>query len=369
MTRTLSLALCLAFALAARARADEAPRPVDVVICLDQSGSMNELLDACRKKLWDLCSILAQARPAPRLRLALLSFGGPENERDGHVVLRQPFTEDLDVVYERLMELAAGGSVENVGGVLRRSLDRLEWSQERGALKLIFIAGNETADQDRQHPFRDVCRDALQRSVVVHAIFCGPDAAEGDAATWREVARWGGGEYAAIDPQRGTVSIETPYDQDMIRLSEALNATYLPFGARGQASSQRQVAQDANSNGYGASCGASRAAAKATGVYSNGAWDLVDARAQEEFDWTMIAEADLPEALRGKTPAERDALISALRAQRAALQQQIQGLARQRQAFIDEELARRATDTSRSIDTAMARAVRTPAEARGVRFD
>lgn len=357
------------------ARADEpAPatatgsRPVDVVICLDTSGSMEGLLDACRKKLWDLCSVLAQAQPAPRLRVALFSYGGNEGGEDGHVVLRSGFTEDLDHVYEELMKLQATGGTEYVGRVLRRSLERLDWSQERGALKLIFVAGNESADQDAANPFRQACKDALQQRVVVHAIYCGADQDQGDPGTWREVAQHGGGHYAAIDPNGGTVSIATPFDADMIRLSEALNATYLPFGARGQAACENQGRQDRNSTSLGSSTAAARAQTKASGVYSNGAWDLVDACGQPEFDWTKLEEGDLPASLRGKSRAEREAVIAALRLQRTAIQAQIQALAKQRQAFIDETLAAAATDTSRSIDAAMARAVRSQAEAVGFRF-
>lgn len=371
------LALSLLLGAASITRADEppvtvtpasAPRPVDVVICIDTSGSMEGLIDSCRKKLWDLCSVLAQAQPAPKLRVALYSYGGDEGGQDGYVVLRSGFTEDLDHVYEELMKLRTSGGSELVGRVLRRSLEQLEWSKERGALKLIFVAGNESADQDPEHPFRQVAKDALQQSVVVHAIYCGADQDQGDASTWREVAQNGGGQYAAIDPNGGTVSIETPFDADMMKLSQALNATYLPFGARGMAACANQARQDDNSRGMGSSTGAARAATKASGVYANGSWDLVDACGQAEFDWAKIEEAELPESLRGKSRAEREAVIAALRLQRSAIQAQIQELAKSRQAFIDAALAAAATDTSRSIDAAMARAVRSQAEAVGFRF-
>lgn len=380
LSLSLSLVACLALAgAAAPALADPgdprpeapvvtaAPRPVDVVICLDTSGSMQQLIDACRRKLWDLCSVLAQARPAPRLRVALLTYGGVQNADDGFVVQHVPFTEDLDRVYEELMKLTTNGGEEYVGGVVRRALDRLEWSQERGALKLIFVAGNESADQDRTFLTREVCKDALQRSVVVHAIYCGPDGTQGDAASWRQVAEHGGGTYAAIDTS-GTVSIETPYDAELVRLSEALNGTYLPFGAMGRRAHENQARQDANAGSLGASTAASRAQTKASGVYCNGSWDLIDASADAEFDLATLEEDALPEALRGKSLAEQRAVIESMRARRTALQAQIQALGVRRQAFVEEALARQA-GAERSIDSAMTRAVRTQAEAVGFRFE
>ena len=49
---------------------------VDVVICLDVSGSMNGLLDSARIKLWDIVNDLAKIKPTPNLRVGLYSYGG-----------------------------------------------------------------------------------------------------------------------------------------------------------------------------------------------------------------------------------------------------------------------------------------------------
>lgn len=125
---------------------------------------------------------------------------------------------------------------------------------------------------------------------------------------------------------------------------------------------------DHPSGRLGSSTAASRAETKASGVYCNGAWDLVDATADATFDLAAVADEALPEGLRGKSLAERRALIDAARTRRVALQAQILGLAARRKEFLDEALARRG-DAERSIDTAMNRAVRSQAEALGFRFE
>ena len=43
-------------------------RAVDVVLCLDTSGSMENLLDSARARLWDVVNELARLTPTPRLR-------------------------------------------------------------------------------------------------------------------------------------------------------------------------------------------------------------------------------------------------------------------------------------------------------------
>lgn len=374
-TASLALAALLCLAPAA-ARADDqrppataeaAPRPIDLAICLDTSGSMEGLLDACRRKIWDVCTLLAQARPAPRLRVALVSFGGEQNADAGWVVLEQGLTEDLDTVYEKLMALRASGGTEYVGRAVHTALEGLRWSDEPGALRLVFVAGNESADQDRERDVRAVCGAARQHGLVLNAIFCGRDD-DGDAASWRAVAQLGGGSYAAID-QQGTIDVPTPFDDELTRLSAEINATYLPFGVFGREGCDRQREQDANAEQLGASTAAARAAAKGSSVYRNGAWCLVDASQEEGFDWTKVKADELPAELRQLSPEQLRAHVAALRARRAELQARIQELGRARQAFVAAELARRSGEAARSFDHALAHAVRSQAEERGFRFE
>ena len=50
-------------------------KPIDLVLCLDTSNSMDGLIDSAKRKLWDIVNDLGRARPAPRLRVALYSSG------------------------------------------------------------------------------------------------------------------------------------------------------------------------------------------------------------------------------------------------------------------------------------------------------
>ena len=80
--RTLALALLVAVAISlpltgkSLPRPPQALRPVDLAICLDTSGSMSGLIESAKQKLWTVVNELAQARPTPRLRVALYRLVG-----------------------------------------------------------------------------------------------------------------------------------------------------------------------------------------------------------------------------------------------------------------------------------------------------
>ena len=70
-------------------------RPVDLVICLDTSGSMEELLDSARARVWDIVNEFARMRPTPYLRVGLLSYGSDDStQEDGWIILHSDLTDD-----------------------------------------------------------------------------------------------------------------------------------------------------------------------------------------------------------------------------------------------------------------------------------
>ena len=87
-----------------------APQAIDLAICLDTSGSMSGLLNSAKQKLWDIVNDLAMAEPAPKLRVALLTFGNLGYEAEnGWVSVDSELTDDLDAVSQKLFALGTNG--------------------------------------------------------------------------------------------------------------------------------------------------------------------------------------------------------------------------------------------------------------------
>jgi hypothetical protein len=342
-------------------------RPVDLVLCLDTSGSMTGLIDAARRKLWQVVSDLGTARPAPVLRVGLLTYGSPGNDATGHVVVQTDLTTDLDLVSERLFALGTTGGEEFVGRVVQSALDRLSWSRS-DALKILFVAGNESADQDTVAPFRRVVARAAQLDVRVNAVYCG-GADDPDAAGWREVAAIGRGRFASIDHDHGVVAVATPFDARLVELSGALNSTYVAYGKDAALAAGRQTAQDRNAAGAGAPAAAERAAAKAGAMYRNATWDLVDRMAEAGFDLAAIPADELPEEMREMSLDQRRAHLEAKKAERGRLQAEIRDLDGKRAEYVKKEIEKQGLDTSKGLDRALQEAIREQAAAKGFVFE
>lgn len=366
---------CMAAIDASEARGADTPVdelgsiPIDLVICIDTSGSMTDLIDSARGRIWDIVTELSKAEPTPTLRVGLFSYGTPSNStaEEGWVVKQIDLTDDLDALYAKMMALTTEGGDEFVGWVLSDAVEKMSWSTDERALRLIYVAGNESADQGaEQRNFRYVAEKAREKGILINPIYAGKRD-QGVRELWDQIADHGGGAFASIDVKEGTRQIATPYDVDLLTLNGELNATYLPYGAKGAEGLANQRAQDTNAQSLGFwSCG-SRVAAKGCGLYNSAEWDLLDAVLEKGFALSELKPEELPELMRSMTLDEKTAYIAGMRAVRTAVQNRIQKTNEKREEYIRADRVRSGS-TDLSLDEAMIQSLRAQAEVVGFRF-
>ncbi len=352
----------------------EAGKPVDLVICLDVSGSMNGLLDSARLKVWDVVNELAKMKPTPVLRVAVYSYGGQGADypvAGGYVRKEIDLTTDLDAVYEKLTALKISGHIEYVTGVSKAALTEQKWSDEKGALKLVFVCGNEEADQDKANTAADVGKLAKDKGVILNTIYCGPGT-DTLAAGWKTVAELGGGKFTYIDMNKASqVVIATPFDKELVELSTKLNTTYVAYGKEGAKKVELQKtaddkAKDAAPGAGGVASAAGRAEAKGGSQYRNSTWDLLDRMKDDpKFDLKSLKDDEMCDEMKKLKPEEREGYLKKKAEERAAIQKQIAELSVKRAKHIDDE-RKKGTDTKdKALDDALKATIREQAKDKG----
>jgi hypothetical protein len=365
-----ALALIAAFALALPALAKEAPaeRDIDIVVCLDTSGSMQGLIESAKQKLWDIVNELGRAKPKPHLRVGLYVYGTPGyGAQTGFVKKLVDLTDDLDTVYAKLTPLTTDGGDEYVARVVRTAVLEQPWSKDRQALKIIVVAGNEEATQDPKFKSLDIAKEAITAGIIVNTIYCGSPT-DGIAPGWRDVARAADGQFASIDQNNGIVVISTPFDEKLADLSGAINKTYVAYGRHAQEGTVNQLAMDTAAMTASPAVAASRTVAKVGGQYRNARWDLVDASAEKDFSLASVKTEDLPVEMQKMTEAERKTYLDEKAKKRAALQNQVNELNRQRQRYIREQMKESGKSTDKAFDAAMLSAIRHQAQQKDFTF-
>ena len=131
-------------------------------------------------------------------------------------------------------------------------------------------------------------------------------------------------DYAPGEAPTLDAHIPAPQDDELVRLGVQINTTYIAFGAAGREGAMRQEAQDAAAESLAPAAGVARASAKASALYINTTWDLVDAVDQGAVKLEDVPEADLPEEMRPMSADERRAHLSQKAAERADIQKRIE---------------------------------------------
>ncbi|MFC0603847.1 vWA domain-containing protein [Winogradskyella pulchriflava] len=340
---------------------------IKVALLLDTSNSMDGLIDQAKAQLWQIVNELSYAKyeeKNPNLKIALYEYGNDNlNADEGYLRQVIAFSDDLDEISKSLFSLTTNGGNEYCGKVISTALNQLNWGDNEDDLKLIFIAGNEPYTQG-QVSYKEASKLAHKNDVTVNTIFCG-DYDQGISAYWKDGADLTHGNYMAINHNKASVHIASPYDDKILELNEKLNKTYIAYGESGRAKMELQAEQDSNARGYNKANAVSRTVSKSSRLYKNSSWDLVDAEKEKDFSYDDLTQDQLPEELKGKSKDEIKSYVKTKRNEREKLQQSIAQLNIKRRDYI----SKKSTDEANGLENAMISAIKTQAKKKNYNWE
>jgi hypothetical protein len=331
---------------------------------------MDGLIDQARQQLWQAVNEFSKAQRGgvtPVLEVAVYEYGNNGIDgQQGHTRQVVGLTRELDKVSEALFSLTTDGGDEYCGYVIAQAVNHLQWSASPNDVKAIFIAGNEPFTQGPT-PFTEAIAGARGRGIVVNTIHAG-DYQTGLSEGWQQGALLADGNYMSIDHNQAVVHVEAPQDEPIARLNAQLNETYIPYGKEGAAGAARQHEQDNKSSGVSSGLLAERAQSKATALYDNANWDLVDAVEAGQADLDEMDPEALPEEMQAMAPEARKAFVDEKAKERAELKAKIVDLSRQRDAYVAGERRAQAEAGADTLNDALTEAVREQAASRSFVF-
>jgi Mg-chelatase subunit ChlD len=229
---------CLLVSLSAVPTVSEAaPAPVfrkpnvEIVFCLDTTGSMTGLIDGAKLKVWAICNQILNARPMPNLRVGLVAF---RDKGDEYITKVYDLRDDLDDVYADVSTFVAtggGDTPESVNQALDDAVNKIKWSEDKKTLRILFLVGDAPPHMDYtddvKYPI--TCKKALDRGILINTIQCGNDA---DCTKyWKDIAQKALGSYVAIPQAGGIRTYSTPLDRRMSELNAELVRNTIVYGS------------------------------------------------------------------------------------------------------------------------------------------
>jgi uncharacterized protein YegL len=349
------------------------PARIEVVFALDTTGSMSGLIQAAKEKIWSIASSMAQANPAPEIRMGLVAY---RDRGDTYVTRIVDLSSDLDTTYATLMDFqAAGGGdgPESVNQALADAVNKMSWSKDANTYKVVFLVGDAPPHMDYQDDVKypRTLAIAKHKGIVVNAIQCGN--AGQTRQNWQQIAQLGKGEFFQVNQAGSAVAIATPYDKKLADLSRELDDTRMVYGSKEQKAefARKRAATEKLHARASEESQARRAAFNASKSGKTnllGKQDLVEDVSSGRVDLNKIDKDKLPASVAAMAPAKQQALINAKAKQRKLLQDKIGKLAQQRDAFLKKKVEE-AGGAKGSLDSRLYEAVRSQAEKKGFHYE
>jgi Mg-chelatase subunit ChlD len=336
------------FVLSARADepAKQARPEVEVVFCLDTTGSMGGLIDAAKKKIWSISNQIASGTPTPHVKIGLVAF---RDRGDEYITKVFDLTDDLDGVHVNLMKFQANGggdTPESVNQALHESVTKISWSKNKKTLKMIFLVGDAPPHMDYKDDvkYTETCKLAVTNDIIINTVQCGRDPE--CTKYWKDICRLAEGSFVQIDQQGGPiVTVATPFDKDLAEINRELSKRTLVYGAP---MTQKAAKFKAESNAaLPAGAAADRAAFNARGFGGGSSYDLLTNIKNGTVKLESLKEEELPPELKKLTLAERKEYLDKLDRRRQDLSKQALELDKKRNEFIAKKQAEDAKHAAR----------------------
>jgi hypothetical protein len=338
---------------------DNKPPRIQLAILLDTSSSMSGLINQTREQLWQVVNEFSQSTKngvTPRLEVAVFEYGNSRlSAEQGHIRKVSGLTTELDEVSEALFSLTTDGGDEYCGYVIQTAINNLQWSESDQDIKAIFIAGNEPFTQGPVH-FSTAIEAAKHKGIIVNTIHAG-DFKVGADSGWKDGAILAGGDYMSIDQNHKVAHIQAPQDVAIAKLNAKLNKTYLPYGARGAAKAKRQLREDDKNRAISSGLMAKRAAAKASSMYNNSSWDLVDGLAQGKVKLEDVKEEELPQEMRKMDKEKQKIYVQQKADERNKVKEEIGRLSKARNEYVKQQKLKAPQPSVNTIEAALTSAI------------
>lgn len=328
---------------------------IQVVFALDATGSMTGLIGAAKEKIWSIAGSLAQAEPAPVIEIGLIFY---RDRGDQFITRRVALSGDMDDVYEQLMQMSADGggdSPESVNQALNEAVTKFKWDTAQSTYKTVFLVGDCPPHMDYRDDVKYPvsCKLATQKDIVLNTILMGDNYKA--MQVWKDIAQCNQGSYTQVNMDANDIQVNTPYDNQIARLSDQLDDSRLYYGSEDEkmAYSAKVSKSKYISTNVAANVKAQRAEYNATKAGKSGYYgkkELLENYKDKSVSVESIKTEELPEEMKKMTVVQREEYLKKKVAVRDSLNKELDKYVKMRQAYIEKDLkSRKAEDVDSSF--------------------
>ncbi|OQA19804.1 MAG: von Willebrand factor type A domain protein [bacterium ADurb.Bin363] len=150
-----------------------APR-IDVVFCIDTTGSMGDEIDVLKKELKNMVSTIQNDTPKPVVRFGVVAY---RDRGDDYVVKPYDLTDNIQSIVAVINSLSAQGGgdhEESVNEALYVTVEKMNWDMTPGTSRMVFLIADAGPHMDypNDYNYKDIVKRARSKNIIISSIGC-----------------------------------------------------------------------------------------------------------------------------------------------------------------------------------------------------
>jgi D-ribose pyranose/furanose isomerase RbsD len=240
MYKLFRIILCILFSsvsLVVFGQDKEADKPrLDIVFCLDLSGSTNGLIDNVRENIWSMANLAERFEPGQEFRIGVVGMSRPSfGKSNFYIKVLSELTGDLDRLQADLYKLKS--QIEKgdqfISNALETVLFQMNWSKSDNAVKIIFLIGNGNVNTGSSD-YRTVVDDIRASGIHLVPVYCLRSRTTPDREGWDHIGRISGFDSESIMILKRDPFVKAINARDkLIYLNQQLNRLMIPYTKNG----------------------------------------------------------------------------------------------------------------------------------------
>lgn len=346
---------------------------IEVAFILDNTGSMGSMIETAKDKIWSIATSLTQTEPAPEIKMALIGY---RDRGDVYITKRFDLTVDMDSIYGELMAMKAqggGDSPESVNQALFEAVSKLSWSSNPKVYKVAFLVGDQPPHMDYKEdiPWPATCTLATEKGIVINTLLMGRD--HSAKKVWEAIAQKTNGEFTSVGYDANRVTVTTPYDDSIAKLTEELDESRLYYGKKNirkkmESRKMKSKSMMDRSGGYAKTKRGLYNITKSGEKNFLGSNELVSEVEKGKVDLDKVENAMLPKEMRKMSKTEQKSFIQNKINRRNEIKKEMKALEKQRQAYIKKDLEKRSISEEEGFSAEVYEMMKMQAEEKGLKL-
>lgn len=324
--------ICL-ISFIANSETKEKQKNIEIAFVLDIEKTENESFEKIKKNIWSIANSIISSNENSNIKMAIVTYA---QWTDKYSVSGLPLTDDIQEIHNKIISIEELSEPNSFNESLDKITNGLGWSGENETKRIIFhISKNKLIENDEYPAYKNIISRTANEKITINTIQIGGNL--GTTNYLERLSQLGQGSF--ISDSKENHIINTPFDNDIVKLQLLIDKTIIPYGPNINKINLTEKIEKKRKSSNGVVIENAKFYSKKNkgGKVITGDGDLISDVVDKKINLAEIPENLLPEILKGENINKKQEFIENQLNKRKKLEEAMSILISERDDYLIEQ--------------------------------